>query len=94
VTEEYTRSHEDRFSNHGDLVPANLSDYVNDENISKIDSNIVQNEDLQGKYRGIARMGGELFFIVGHNVWIMNNISGFSLARVTPRCTRLPLKKS
>jgi len=94
VTEEHTRSHEDRFTNHGDLVPASLVDYVNGKENSNIDSNVVENVEIQGKYRGIARMGGELIVTHRTGTWIMNNISGFSLARVTPQCDRLPVKKT
>jgi len=98
VTQEYARSHEDRYTNHGDLVPANLSDYVDDENEPEKNAskfqNIVQNVDLQGNYRGIARMGGELVFGPRCGRWVMNNISGFSLARITPQCSHFPLKKS
>jgi len=94
VTEEYTRRNEDRFTNHGDLVPARLTAFEYYRSNLRRDSNIVQNVDLQGKYRGIARMGGELIYAVKSGTWIMNNISGFSLARVTPRCISLPSKKT
>jgi len=94
VTEEYTRFNEDRFTNHGDLVPARLSDYEYYNSNLRRDTNIVQNVALQGKYRGIARMGGELIYAIRSGTWIMNNISGFSLARVTPRCITLPSKQT
>jgi len=96
VTEEYTRSHEDRYSNHGDLVPASLSDYAS-KNASKNEvksHNIVQNVDIQGNYRGIARMGGELVVSTRSHTWLMNNISGFSLARITPQCRNIPSKRA
>jgi len=96
VTEEYTRSHEDRYTNHGDLVPASLSDYAS-KNASKNEEksyNIVQNVDIQGKYRGIARMGGELVVSARSHTWLMNNISGFSLARITPQCRQIPSKRA
>jgi len=96
VTEEYTRSHEDRYCNHGDLVPASLSDYAS-KNASKNGAksyNIVQNVDIQGNYRGIARMGGELVVSARNSTWLMNNISGFSLARITPQCRQIPSKRA
>merc|ERR1719320_916388 len=96
VTEEYTRSHEDRYCNHGDLVPASLSDYTN-KNASKNEAksyNIVQNVDIQGNYRGIARMGGELVVSARSHTWLMNNISGYSLARITPQCRQIPSKRA
>jgi len=96
VTQEYTRSHEDRYSNHGDLVPASLSDYAS-KNASKNGAksfNIVQNVDIQGNYRGIARMGGELVVSARNSTWLMNNISGFSLARITPQCRQIPSKRA
>jgi len=94
VTEEHPRSHEDRFTNHGDLVPASLVDCVNGNNSTNIDSNVVENVEVHGKYRGIARMGGELIVTLRTGIWLMNNISGFSLARVAPGCDRLPVKKT
>lgn len=85
VTEEYIRSHEKRPSNHGDLVPAQISECINDC--------AIENTDLQGEYRGIARMGGELIFSPKNPQWILNNISGFSLARVNHRVPRIPSKR-
>jgi hypothetical protein len=94
VTEEYTRSHEDRYCNHGDLVPASLSDYAKKKPSNNVEEsyNIVQNVDIQGNYRGIARMGGELVVSARSHTWLMNNISGFSLARITPQCRQIPSK--
>ena len=39
-------------------------------------------------------MGGELVVSARSHTWLMNNISGFSLARITPQCRKIPSKRA